>query len=665
MKLLRLDLYNFMSHKNTTIDLSSLSLCSIVGENGSGKSSIIEAILWNMFGYARLPNKDLIHSGKDAMYVDLDFELQGAYYKISRAYDGTIKLIITKNGSPMAQGTASNTTVLSQMIGISREVLLQSLAIQQGELSSFIRATPSERRDLIIEVLGLNRYIDAWERAKESVKTSYIDLQTRHGTIVSLQAELDKLPSMSEIDVQLATSSDLVRTINDQLQELIVRREGILARESESRKRLFEYSGQSEQLRKKLQKISSDFDDDIKRCESNILEVDRQASSLDNLNKSIENFERELEDVQQKVERIKVLKAQIELYDESIAQQSKKLDLLGKSTDRCPLCETHLEHDRWQNIVQGMKVELSTWMNRLNEATQEVKSISSIANPKDLRDRISATKEGVTRIQSLREARPSLLEQCDALKQKKESALHEIQHQIDDVTRDMISIQKSLSSDLDQLDKQMDDLKERQGKSTADAMRLSVAKNSREALGQSIQDAKERLEVVRQEIPNIEFVSNALSPNGIPLMITDHYLPLIELKTQQILSLLSDGKIDVKLMVVEGAKKGIDIRAGSNQMRPIKALSGGEQTRVSLALRIALSQVLSEISGCKFDCLVIDEPEYLDPEGVSQLVRAIGNLRGQYSQIFVMSHLPAIKSAFSQFIDIQKSGDISVATVQV
>lgn len=665
MKLLRLDMYNFMSHKNTTLDLSQLSLCSIVGENGSGKSTIVEAVLWAMFGYARLPNKELIHSGKDAMYVDLDFELQGALYKVSRAYDGTIKLNIMKNGMPVAQGTASNATVLASILGISREVLLQSLTIQQGELSSFIRALPSERRDLIIEVLGLSRYIDAWERAKDSVKTSQIDLHSRHATIVSIQAELEKIPPMADIDAKLTEVSSTAHEVGRQLQELVEQREKILAQESASRNKLSEYSVQSEQLHTKLVKISLEFDTDIKRYENNIREVDRQVSAVESLQQSVVSFERELEDIQHKVERAKVLRGQIELHDESVRQQTTKLDLLSQAKDSCPLCDSHLEHTRWQDILHTMKESLSLSIKRLHEATQEVQHIATIKNPKDIQARLSDARDAVTRIHSLQEARPSLATDLEQIKHKKEAALHELQQQIEGVTRDMMSIQSSLSADLHALDPMIANLKQCQSAVMNDAVKWSAAKNSREALSQSIQDAKDRLDVVRQEMPNIEFVANALSPNGIPLMITDHYLPLIELKTQQLLSLLSDGKLNVKLLVVEGAKKGVDIRAGSTQLRPVRALSGGEQTRVSLALRIALSQVLGEIAGCKFDCLIIDEPEYLDPEGVAQFVRAIGNLRGQYGQIFVMSHLAAIKSAFSQFIDIQKANDVSVATVQV
>lgn len=77
MKIKQLKLHDFMSYEDTTLDISKVSVCSVVGPNGAGKSTIIEAIMWAIFGVARLPNKDLVRSGQTRAFVELIFDLDG------------------------------------------------------------------------------------------------------------------------------------------------------------------------------------------------------------------------------------------------------------------------------------------------------------------------------------------------------------------------------------------------------------------------------------------------------------------------------------------------------------------------------------------------------------------------------------------------------------
>jgi exonuclease SbcC len=197
-----------------------------------------------------------------------------------------------------------------------------------------------------------------------------------------------------------------------------------------------------------------------------------------------------------------------------------------------------------------------------------------------------------------------------------------------------------------------------------DYMDWKSLKKSREAIERSLADAKAHLELSKEKLPEMEFIEAALSPKGIPLMIVDHYLPMIEARAQDILSSMSDGLLKIKVVISDaGNRKGIELLAGTDQMRPAKSLSGGEQTRVSLAIRIAISQILAENSGCQFDCLIIDEPEYLDEKGIQQFVDAVISLQSRFPQIFVMSHVPQIRDVFPQSILVTKQDNISVAEV--
>ena len=87
MNIQALTLKNFMSHKDTTLDLANEGIYNLVGENGSGKSSIREAISWCLFGKSRCKGagEDLIHNEENEMQVIIEFEANGKNYSVARS----------------------------------------------------------------------------------------------------------------------------------------------------------------------------------------------------------------------------------------------------------------------------------------------------------------------------------------------------------------------------------------------------------------------------------------------------------------------------------------------------------------------------------------------------------------------------------------------------
>ena len=97
MKPISLKLKNFFSHKNSTIPLSGISSCLLVGNiegdycksNGSGKSAVFEAITWSLFNNSRSSSKnDNIRWGQDSCKVEIEFLHEEEKYKVSKAEQG-------------------------------------------------------------------------------------------------------------------------------------------------------------------------------------------------------------------------------------------------------------------------------------------------------------------------------------------------------------------------------------------------------------------------------------------------------------------------------------------------------------------------------------------------------------------------------------------------
>ena len=80
-----LTLHNFMSYADVSVDLSSVTVACLSGQNGSGKSALLDAITWALWEEGRSSSDELIRLGEKEMWVDLVFEYEGRTYRVRRS----------------------------------------------------------------------------------------------------------------------------------------------------------------------------------------------------------------------------------------------------------------------------------------------------------------------------------------------------------------------------------------------------------------------------------------------------------------------------------------------------------------------------------------------------------------------------------------------------
>jgi len=104
MRLLKLYLKNFMCYEETEVVFPESKLINIYGfdydrntANGAGKSAIVEALLFCLFGRSRTTLQNLIRKGKSFCAVGLVFEKDNDIYEINRRFDKSTTLRIVKN----------------------------------------------------------------------------------------------------------------------------------------------------------------------------------------------------------------------------------------------------------------------------------------------------------------------------------------------------------------------------------------------------------------------------------------------------------------------------------------------------------------------------------------------------------------------------------------
>ena len=176
MILSKLHLENFKKYTNYDIEFGE-GLVGIIGKNGSGKSTIFEAILFALYGeFKSRGAKDVVRnanaSTKDAVVVELDFEFESTEYKVQREFRGkalSANAKFFKNGSLTTTGAKEVTSSIVRLTGMSKDAFMHTLFASQKELTSLSTLKNEDRKKMIRKLLGLEK-IDFVE--KELVEKS-------------------------------------------------------------------------------------------------------------------------------------------------------------------------------------------------------------------------------------------------------------------------------------------------------------------------------------------------------------------------------------------------------------------------------------------------------------------------------------------------------------
>ncbi|MGQ9457329.1 MAG: SbcC/MukB-like Walker B domain-containing protein [Anaerolineae bacterium] len=179
----RLRVRNFMCYGEGVpeLDFSGIRVAGLVGENGHGKSALLDAITWALWGRARTHQDDrLIRQGEVEMEVDLEFTVEGQRYRVIRkrvlsgragrtdlqlqAWTGEAWQLLTE-----ASKTQTEQRILS-ILRLNYETFVNSAFLVQGGADRFTTQPPAERKRILGEILGLGQYDEYQRRARERAR---------------------------------------------------------------------------------------------------------------------------------------------------------------------------------------------------------------------------------------------------------------------------------------------------------------------------------------------------------------------------------------------------------------------------------------------------------------------------------------------------------------
>ena len=228
-----LHLRHFLSHRASDLDFRGVHLASLVGDNGAGKSALLDAITWVVWGRSRAPyghDDDLTYHGETTMEVEYIFRMPyqgGEEHRCRilrrrerrgrRSVSSTLDFQVAgENGwkSLTADSIRDTQARIIAHLGLDYDTFINSAYLRQGHADEFTVQTPSDRKRVLSAILGLERWATYQDRVKKRRSSVQGQLQQVDARLAETEQELARRPEYA------ATLADATATADVAAQQL-------------------------------------------------------------------------------------------------------------------------------------------------------------------------------------------------------------------------------------------------------------------------------------------------------------------------------------------------------------------------------------------------------------------------------------------------------------
>ena len=273
----KLILRNFLPYKGeVSLDMRTIRVACIAGDNGAGKSSLLDAMTWALWGKARGGvERDLMSLGTTEMGVDFHFLLGNHEYRVLRRrrrrgsspdiahLEVQLREVATTDQSPwraITGDTLSQTQkLLIRTIGMEYDTFINSAFILQGRADEFTTKGPTDRKQVLGDILGLGNYDELEERARVQRRDAEAGRKAIDAKLEQIAHELQGRPGIeAELGTVSAELIDLIAAIAMLADEYDLARarrgelEGRAAAAIEAERRRDEHTREADRLRGRI-----------------------------------------------------------------------------------------------------------------------------------------------------------------------------------------------------------------------------------------------------------------------------------------------------------------------------------------------------------------------------------------------------------------------------
>jgi exonuclease SbcC len=462
----RLQLRNFLSYGDNPpqeIDLQGVHMAALVGNNGAGKSALLDAITWALFGKARSGNDQLLRQGANEMSVTFEFEVEGQLYRVRRRFSRKSRTHIVvleqqldgKRWRPIVTESKVRAVdeEIQRLLGMDYDTFVNTVFMPQGRSGEFMNLDPSERRDLLAQLLGLEDYEKLAEKARERAKTLSGQISEGEKHLKDIESELSQKP-------QIVAEFEKKQRERDHAEQVLRQMDEEIAHVQRTRENLLAVKARLELLRSEKQTIQKQIESDQKDLnelevqlqrwqkvlaqEAQIVEAWKKFQQVQQAEQALSEKAKQLMELEQQKHRLEqmILKARAELEsrlkanERDAANIEQRLADLKKVIARRNEVERQLEEllkarkalrdweekqKQWQDLQQERAIleqtiasEKAEWAQKEGQLSQERKQLEAIIG------RTHQIEQELRQLEEVRKRFSELQSQLDSARKKRE-----------------------------------------------------------------------------------------------------------------------------------------------------------------------------------------------------------------------------------------------------
>lgn len=697
-----LSLSSFLSHEHTELSFREADKLLIDGVSGSGKTSIVEAIVWAIYGKGRVDNRFLVQRGKQKGSVELilrDTETDVLYkilrtithkskhdLSVSSSADGKIFNPIGRSGVRDIQDW-----IETELVGASYLLFTNSIAYIQDNTETFVKQTAAKRKELLLEIVKSHDFDELYKKATTELSAREVSLASLSGqqsaylsTVATLHSQSLSLPgllsslgqkkeSLTEKKIDLIRVTREKESIEKALDDNAALSASYALKEREAA------SLQTELMRLRKEIISgADIKKEIADAHGLITQKETVLAGIKDIGERVrQDTEREW-----KKNQILATIGSPKDFSKKIAEleaQYKSASKEGESCpagESCPFAAPHRAHAHWlqEELKQTREEE-----RRTAEDIEGKKSILSslsvpLIEPAE-RDFLRVMEEKKERI-TIAESRLPILEEKQRLISLMADSIPEKEEAFKKLTEEKNSIEQKIKTDSG-LHSSLLKLQEIQQQTEKE---IGEIENSIAVLNGEIavaEDAKKRLDEttktldiivlelsrIEKEIAALSAVKSAFGQKGLPAIVVDYIAPRLEEKINDVLSQLSEFRIRIDTQrensTGDGMVEGLflTIMNERGEEFDFDSYSGGQKLKITVAIAEALASLQ------KIGFRIFDEVFFaLDEQSTEDFADVMDRLQERFSQVLCITHLRNVKDLFESKISIRRINGVSSVT---
>ncbi|MCI0551622.1 MAG: SMC family ATPase [Anaerolineae bacterium] len=414
----------FLSYRDAVeLDFNSFDVACISGHNGAGKSSLLDAITWSLFGEARGKSNEVInlHPEVKAAEVIFTFKHEQNTYRVQRSLPrnkSTVLEFQVRNGDiwkPLTEKTTRDTQErIEQILRLDYDTFVNASFFLQGKADQFTQQNASRRKDVLGNILGLEIWEDYKNRTAERRKVIERDVDEIDGRIREINAELSeevaRKTKLAELESTLRQLTS-ARAAQETVLENIRRNAALL---DEQRKLIAALSAGLERAQTALSTLESRLAaketerdsyarlvDHAEEIESAYKAWQKSRKELEEWDKTALRFHEQEKEMAPLQEQITAEKARLEeekrsllVEEETVSNQRSVIEGLKSEIDKAEILLKEAE----SKITERGEVEEERSSGRERQAALKVENDTLKVEMNQLKDRIETLKsaEGAT-----------------------------------------------------------------------------------------------------------------------------------------------------------------------------------------------------------------------------------------------------------------------------